>query len=54
MGSLKKCPECHGDFKRLSSGILICKICGYWTKENTARMDSMMLYEEAMLCEGGL
>ncbi|WP_321428404.1 hypothetical protein [uncultured Methanolobus sp.] len=54
MGSLKKCPECHGDFHRLPNGIMVCETCGYWTRENTARMDSIMLFEEAVLSEGGL
>ncbi|MBP1908929.1 hypothetical protein [Methanolobus bombayensis] len=50
MGSLKQCPECHGEFHNVLKGILVCRSCGYWTKENTARMESMMLYEDAHYC----
>ncbi|WMW22315.1 hypothetical protein RE476_00410 [Methanolobus mangrovi] len=49
MGSLNKCPECYGEFHTDVSGIQICKVCGYWTKINTARMESIMLYEEAVM-----
>nr|WP_321498186.1 hypothetical protein [uncultured Methanolobus sp.] len=54
MGSLKKCPECLGELHRLPNGILVCKTCDYWTRENSARLDSIMLFEEAVLTEGGL
>lgn len=49
MGSLKKCPECNGEFHTCIKGVLVCKSCGYWTKENTVRLESMMLYEETVM-----
>ncbi|WP_292469140.1 hypothetical protein [Methanolobus sp.] len=49
MGSLNKCPECHGEFHADVMSVQICKICGYWTKLNTVRMESLMLYEESVM-----
>ncbi|AGB49564.1 hypothetical protein Metho_1346 [Methanomethylovorans hollandica DSM 15978] len=44
MGSLKRCPECHAKFLEVEKGMQVCKVCGYWTKKGTARIESIMIY----------
>lgn len=45
MGALKRCPECHAKFQTAQKDIQVCKVCGYWTKTGTARIESIMIYE---------
>ncbi|MEZ5336206.1 MAG: hypothetical protein R2741_13760 [Methanolobus sp.] len=45
MGSLTRCPECNSEFDNEIGDVQICKVCGYWTRKDTARMESVMLYE---------
>jgi len=43
MESLKMCPECNAKLHTNKKGIQICKVCGYWTKKGTARIESILL-----------
>ncbi|WP_370573204.1 hypothetical protein [Methanomethylovorans sp.] len=43
MRSLKICPECHAKLQTNEKNIQVCKVCGYWTKTGTARVESILL-----------
>ncbi|MCC7576095.1 MAG: hypothetical protein KK926_04565 [Methanomethylovorans sp.] len=45
MRSLKRCPECHAKFLTAEKDIQVCKVCGYWTKKGTARIESIIIYD---------
>jgi len=43
---LKRCPECHSKLENdLFSGFQYCTVCGYWTRKETARLESLMILE---------
>lgn len=45
MNVLKVCPKCNAKLEVSSDGkTQYCKICKYWTKIGTARLDSIMIY----------
>ncbi|MDD3043419.1 MAG: hypothetical protein PHV51_04765 [Methanosarcinaceae archaeon] len=46
MSCLKSCPECGSELENFSYGeYQYCKVCGYWTKKNTARLEPLMIME---------
>ena len=43
---LKRCPECHSKLENdLFRGFQYCTVCGYWTRKETARLESLMILE---------
>ena len=44
MDKLKVCPRCESEFREEQDGVQVCDVCEYWTKEGTARLDSIMIY----------
>ncbi|OPY20458.1 MAG: hypothetical protein A4E24_01138 [Methanomethylovorans sp. PtaU1.Bin093] len=51
MRLLKRCPNCHTRFKTCENDMQVCKVCGYWTKRGTARLEPLVLYDSVVLEE---
>ena len=45
MFKFKICPKCKSDLKTNNNGIQVCNVCEYWTKQGTARLDSITIFE---------
>ena len=41
---LTTCPKCNSDLKTNSNGIQVCNVCEYWTKQGTARLNSITIF----------
>jgi uncharacterized Zn finger protein (UPF0148 family) len=42
---LKTCPKCKSELETNSNGMQVCNVCEYWTKQGTARLDSITISE---------
>ncbi len=51
MRMLKRCPNCYTKFDTCENEIQICKMCGYWTKKGTVRLEPLVLYDSIVLYE---
>lgn len=46
MSFLKKCPECDSELENdLFSEFQYCRVCGYWTRKETARLEPLIILE---------
>lgn len=41
---LTTCPKCKSDLRTNSNGIQVCSVCEYWTKQGTARLNSITIF----------
>ncbi|MFP4655690.1 MAG: hypothetical protein ACLFMM_08510 [Methanohalobium sp.] len=46
LNMLTVCPKCKSKLETKENGIQICKICGYWTKKGTVRLDPLVIFGE--------
>lgn len=44
MDILKECPECKSELEEDHNGLQLCSVCDYWTRNGTARIDSIMIF----------
>ncbi|ABE52239.1 Hypothetical protein Mbur_1321 [Methanococcoides burtonii DSM 6242] len=43
MKTLDKCPKCNSELELENDSLQVCKVCKYWTKAGTARLDSITI-----------
>ncbi len=51
MRLLKNCPECYAKLQMTQKNIQVCKVCGYWTRTGTVRLEPLVLYDSIILEE---
>jgi predicted amidophosphoribosyltransferase len=44
MKRLGICPNCHSEMELDDRGIEYCKVCNYWTREGTARLEPLIIF----------
>ncbi len=45
MKNLKICPKCSAKLISDENGRQYCKVCDYWTKQGSVRLDSIMILD---------